>query len=45
MYHLTDRGKSLEPVLLQLMAWGHKRLGGGWYHPAGGKDWKPAMRL
>ena len=32
-YHLTDQGKSLEPVLLQIMAWGHKRLGGGLYQP------------
>lgn len=40
-YHLTDKGKSLEPVLLQIMAWGHKRLGGGRYDPATGKNWKP----
>src|SRR4029079_8136930 len=28
-YQLTTEGKSLEPVLRQIMAWGHKRLGGG----------------
>ena len=27
-YHLTEMGKAMEPVLLQIMAWGHKRLGG-----------------
>lgn len=36
-YRLTDQGESLEPVLLQIMAWGHKRLGGGRYGPATGK--------
>lgn len=41
-YHLTDEGKALEPVLLQMMAWGHKRLGGGRYDPATGKSWKGA---
>lgn len=41
-YHLTDEGKSLEPVLLQMMAWGHKRLGGGRYDPATGKSWTGA---
>lgn len=40
-YRLTDRGKSLEPILLQIMAWGHKRLGGGRYDPTTGKSWKP----
>jgi DNA-binding HxlR family transcriptional regulator len=44
-YQLTDEGKSLEPVLLQIMAWGHKRLGGGRYDPATGKSWKPSPRL
>lgn len=44
-YHLTDKGKSLEPVLLQIMAWGHQHLGGGRYDPATGKSWKaPAER-
>lgn len=39
-YQLTDKGKSLEPVLLQIMAWGHRHLGGGRYDPATGKSWK-----
>lgn len=39
-YHLTAKGRSLEPLLLQIMAWGHKRLGGGRYDPATGKHWK-----
>jgi DNA-binding HxlR family transcriptional regulator len=37
-YHLTDQGKSLEPVLRQIMAWGHKRLGGGRHDPATRKN-------
>jgi DNA-binding HxlR family transcriptional regulator len=40
-YHLTDAGKSLEPLLLQIMAWGHERLAGGRYDPATGQHWKP----
>ena len=44
-YNLTDKGRSLEPVLLQIMAWGHKRLGGGRYDPATGKSWKPRIEL
>jgi DNA-binding HxlR family transcriptional regulator len=32
-YHLTEVGKSLEPVLLQIMQWGHRRLGGGIFNP------------
>jgi DNA-binding HxlR family transcriptional regulator len=40
-YHLTDEGKSLESVLLQIMAWGHNRLGGGRYDPATGQHWGP----
>lgn len=40
-YHLTDRGRSLEPVLLQIMAWGHKSLGGGRYDPSTGESWTP----
>jgi len=32
-YHLTDEGASLEPVLLQIMGWGHDHLGGGRYDP------------
>lgn len=37
-YELTDKGKSLEPVLLQIMAWGHDNLGGGRYDPVTGKS-------
>jgi DNA-binding HxlR family transcriptional regulator len=32
-YRLTDVGESLEPVLLQIMQWGHGKLGGGIFHP------------
>jgi DNA-binding HxlR family transcriptional regulator len=41
-YHLTEKGKSLEPMLLQSMAWGHARLGGGRYDPATGRQTKEA---
>jgi DNA-binding HxlR family transcriptional regulator len=40
-YHLTDEGRSLEPVLLQIMAWGHEHLGGGRYDPRSGESWQP----
>lgn len=43
-YHLTDKGKSLEPVLLQIMAWGHQHLGGGRYDPKSRTSTKPAAR-
>jgi DNA-binding HxlR family transcriptional regulator len=43
-YYLTDEGRSLEPVLLQIMAWGHKHLGGGRYDPKSGKSWKAQPR-
>ncbi|MCY6382655.1 winged helix-turn-helix transcriptional regulator [Hoeflea prorocentri] len=33
-YFLTDTGRELEPVLLQIMQWGHENLGGGLYDPA-----------
>jgi len=33
-YELTDKGRTLEPVLLQIMGWGHTHLGGGRYDPA-----------
>jgi DNA-binding HxlR family transcriptional regulator len=32
-YDLTDAGRALEPILLQLMAWGHEHLGGGNFKP------------
>lgn len=41
-YHLTDEGKALEPVLLQIMAFGHEHLGGGRYDPKTGKSLKAA---
>jgi DNA-binding HxlR family transcriptional regulator len=40
-YHLTDKGLSLEPVLLQIMAWGHQHLGGGRYDPTTGRNGTP----
>lgn len=40
-YFLTEAGKSLEPVLLSIMAWGHERLGGGRYDPATGQSHGP----
>jgi DNA-binding HxlR family transcriptional regulator len=30
-YDLTDKGRSLEPLLKDLMTWGHENLGGGFY--------------
>ncbi|MBS0521466.1 MAG: helix-turn-helix transcriptional regulator [Proteobacteria bacterium] len=39
-YHLTDKGRSLEPLLLQIMSWGHSRLGGGRHDPAKGRSSK-----
>lgn len=41
-YRLTEEGKSLEPVLLQIMAFGHKHLGGGRYDPKTGRSFKAA---
>ena len=32
-YFLTETGRELEPVLLQIMQWGHENLGGGLYDP------------
>lgn len=32
-YHLTATGLTLEPVLLQIMGWGHGHLGGGTFSP------------
>ncbi len=38
-YQLTEEGRALEPVLLQVMRWGHAHLGGGLYRPpAKGSD-------
>jgi DNA-binding HxlR family transcriptional regulator len=41
-YELTDAGRALEPVLVQIMTWGHGHLGGGLYDPAVGRTVKPA---
>jgi len=40
-YRLTDLGRSLEPVLLRIMDWGHAHLGGGRYDPRSGESWDP----
>ena len=32
-YHATEKGQTLESVLLQVMNWGHAHLGGGHYDP------------
>jgi DNA-binding HxlR family transcriptional regulator len=32
-YHLTETGRELEPVLKQIMRWGHAHLAGGFYDP------------
>jgi len=32
-YKLTPAGQKLEPVLKQIMSWGHHHLGGGFYDP------------
>jgi DNA-binding HxlR family transcriptional regulator len=32
-YHLTEAGRALEPVLLQIMQWGHRYLNGGTFSP------------
>lgn len=36
-YVLTEQGRGLEPVLLQIMQWGHEALGGGLYDPVEGR--------
>lgn len=41
-YHLTPEGTSLEPLLRQIMDWGHHRLGGGSFAPPPGQA--PAPR-
>jgi len=37
-YHLTDAGRALEPLLLQVMQWGHQYLEGGSYDPDNRRD-------
>ena len=41
-YQLTSEGKDLEPILLQMMKWGHTKLGGGLYDPILGVTTKEA---
>lgn len=38
-YRLTEKGQALEPVLLNIMSWGHSHLGGGRYDPKSGRSW------
>lgn len=40
-YRLTAAGRSLEPVLLEIMAWGHEHLEGGRYDPKTGESFGP----
>ncbi len=40
-YGLTDAGRSLQPLLVTLMDWGHIHLGGGHYDPETGKSVAP----
>jgi len=44
-YALTEAGRSLEPVLLQIMGWGHAHLGGGLYDPRTGETVAEARQL
>lgn len=37
-YILTEEAKSLEPVLIQIMHWGHDRLNGGLFDPGSGRS-------
>lgn len=43
-YHLTEKGRALEPALLALMRWGHDQLGGGLYDPTTGQSQSPGAR-
>lgn len=36
-YALTEAGRSLEVLLLQIMGWGHAHLGGGLFDPQTGR--------
>ncbi|MCP4334081.1 MAG: helix-turn-helix transcriptional regulator [Gammaproteobacteria bacterium] len=40
-YDLTEAGRSLESVLLQVMAWGRQHLDGGSYDPKSGESKPP----
>ncbi|KIC14758.1 winged helix-turn-helix transcriptional regulator [Leisingera sp. ANG-Vp] len=44
-YRMTEQGRSLEPVLLQIMGWGHTHLGGGLYDPQTGETVAEARQL
>ena len=44
-YRVTGAGKELEPILLQLMSWGHAHLGGGLYDPLSGETVTEASGL
>lgn len=44
-YALTQQGRSLEPVLLQIMSWGHEHLGGGLFDPQTGQTLATARQL
>lgn len=37
-YALTEKGRSLEPVLQAIMSWGHEHLGGGAFDPKTGRS-------
>jgi DNA-binding HxlR family transcriptional regulator len=41
-YHLTTRGRSLEDMLLNVMAWGHAHLDGGFFNPRSGWSLPPS---
>lgn len=36
-YFLTPKGRELEPLLVQMMRWGHRNMGGGLYDPDRGE--------
>jgi DNA-binding HxlR family transcriptional regulator len=40
-YHLTEQAQALEPLLIQMMSWGHAHLGGGHFDPATGRSSQP----
>ncbi|MEX0301114.1 MAG: winged helix-turn-helix transcriptional regulator [Leisingera sp.] len=44
-YLLTEQGRSLEPLLLQIMGWGHAHLGGGLFDPQTGETVAEARQL
>ena len=37
-YHLTEKGRSFEPILLMTMQWGHDHLDGGLFEPDGNRN-------